>query len=231
MNPLSVITRLFHRLTAVLLPGVLLWPLMAAFAFAEGDGDGDGGDDSGDGGDDGSDSDDDDTGDDDTDDNADTSGNDDARFSQADIDRIISREKAKLTAKAVKDAELAKLDEAERLKAEKADADQAAKDAKTSADKRVIRADAKVAAAAAGVHKDQLGYVLRLADLSGVEVDEDGEPDPKAIGKAVNKVLSDIPALKGEAPAKKSGNDLNGAKDEQPKSLADAVTNRYTKTS
>lgn len=222
MNPLSVITRLLHRF---LLPGVLLWPLMAAFAFAEdGDGDGDGGD--GDGG-----SDDDDQDEDDSDDDNDGDGDADAKFTQADVDRIVSARVAREAAKQQKVAERAKLDEAERLKAEKADADQAAKDAKTSADTRIIRADAKVAAAAAGVAKDQLGYVLRLADLTGITVDEDGEPDAKAIGKAVDKVLADVPALKGTPPAKKSGGDLNGTKNTQPKTLSDAVTNRYSKAS
>lgn len=123
---------------------------------------------------------------------------------QAEVGRRIAEERTKAAATAKKAAEdeaktaadRAKMDETDRLKAEKADADKTATDAVAKANTRVITAEAKVQAVEAGADPKQLAYVLRLADLADVKVDDDGEPDAKAIRKIIDKVLTDVPALK-----------------------------------
>lgn len=155
---------------------------------------------------------------------------------QAEMGRRIAEERSKAAASAKKAAEdeaktaaeRAKMDEAERLKAEKVDAEKAASDAVTQANARVITAEAKVQAVEAGADPKQLAYVLRLVDLSDVKVDEAGEPDAKAIRKAIDKVLTDVPALKAAANGKgRSGGTFDEHNDKgKPKSLEDAVSAR-----
>jgi hypothetical protein len=62
--------------------------------------------------------------------------------------------------------------------------------------KRLVATEAKAAAIAAGVKPEKVDYVVKLADLDGVDVDEDDGPDSEAINKAVNKVLKDMPEFK-----------------------------------
>lgn len=156
---------------------------------------------------------------------------------EAAIGRRIAEERAKAAAaakKAAEDeakqaAERAKMDEAERLKAEKADAEQKATDAVAAANARVISAEAKVQAVEAGADPKQLAYVLRLAGLDGIEVGEDGQPDEKAIRKAIDKVLTDVPALKvqaGNGTGKSGGQFDRHADKDRPKTLEEAVTAR-----
>lgn len=135
------------------------------------------------------------------------------------IAKLLGEEKAKATEKAKKEAEAtaaeaakrAKMDEADRLKAEKADAEKAASEATEKANARAIRADAKVAAVNAGVKADRVDAFLRVADLGDVKVNDDGDPDAKAISKAVADTLKDFPEFKA-APGKggTSGGDHNG---------------------
>lgn len=61
---------------------------------------------------------------------------------------------------------------------------------------KLVTAEAKTAAIAAGTKPDRVDYVVRLADLSQVDVDEDDGPDTDAIKKAVDKVLKDMPEFK-----------------------------------
>lgn len=155
---------------------------------------------------------------------------------QAELGRRIAEERSKAAAaakKAAEDeakqaAERAKMDETERLKAEKADADKAAADATDKANVRVITAEAKVQAVEAGADPKQLAYVLKLADLADVAVNDDGEPDTKAIRKAIDKVLADVPALKGATNGKgASGGRFDEHADKsKPKTLEDAVSAR-----
>lgn len=164
-----------------------------------GDGSNAGGD--GDGGDDG-----------DGDDNA---GDDGKTFTQAELDAIVKRRLAR--AKKEADAEReeaerkAKMDENERLKAEKQEAERKAQDAIAAANARAVRAEAKAQAASLGVKPDRLDYVLKLADLTEIEPDEDGEIDTKAVKAAVERVLKDLPELKGDgAGAGANGGEFNG---------------------
>lgn len=224
---MPVVTRLAFALAGLFRPVALLLPLLGLTLLndggdgGEGDGTGDGdGDPAGDGpgGEDGA----------DTDPAGDT-------FTQDQLDEIIGKRLAREKAKWEKDAKEAaareQMDETERLKAEKADAEQAASQAREKANQRAVNAEARVSAIAAGVPKDQIGYVLKLADLTDIDVDDDGDPDTKAIDKAIAKVLADIPALKGTAQGSRSGGDLNGGGDTpKPKTIEDAVAQRLAGT-
>lgn len=158
---------------------------------------------------------------------------------QAHMAEVIKQEKAKAAAAATKAAEeaakqaaeRAKMDEAERLKAEKADAEKKASDAVAAANARVVNAEAKVQAVEAGADPKQLAYVLKLADLDGITVDDAGQPDGKAIKAAIDKVLKDVPALKATAGDGKGGGKSGGQFDQhadrdRPKTLEDAVSAR-----
>ncbi|MCE5200834.1 hypothetical protein LLG39_17875 [bacterium] len=107
----------------------------------------------------------------------------------------------------------AQMTEAEKAKAEKEAAEKQAKEASTAANARVIRAEAKVQALAAGIKADRLDYALRMLDLSSVEVDDNGEPDVKAIKTAVDALLSDVPELKAADGSGKGGSDFSGGGD------------------
>jgi hypothetical protein len=136
-------------------------------------------------------------------------------MTQDELDKLISDrlKRAEKGWKEAAEAERKKADmtEAERLKAEKEAAEKVAKEAGSAAAQRVIRAEAKVVAIAAGVDPKKVDYVLRLADLSAVEVDDKtGEPDAKAIQTAINAVLKDLPELKGTGGAGKGGADFTG---------------------
>lgn len=145
---------------------------------------------------------------------------------QAHMAEVIKTEKAKAAAAATKAAERAKMDEADRLKAEKADAEKQAADALAKANERIVTAEAKVQAIDAGADPKQLAYVLKLADLTDVKVDDDGTPDEKAIRKAIDKVLADVPALKTSSTSTgRSGADgINGNGGQaKPSNLEEAV--------
>lgn len=58
-----------------------------------------------------------------------------------------------------------------------------------------LQTEAMSQAGTLGVAAETMPYLLRLADLSGA-VDDRGEIQPEAVTEALNKVLTDIPALK-----------------------------------
>lgn len=150
----------------------------------------------------------------------DNAGNDDGNkgdnktFTQAELDAILSKRLArerKQWEQQVEDAKKkAAMDETERLKAEKAEAEQKAQAAQAAANQRLIKAEAKVQAAALGVKPERIDYAIRLADLSGVEVGDDGEPDAKAVKAAIEAVLRDVPELKGVSGSVGTGSNPGG---------------------
>jgi hypothetical protein len=155
---------------------------------------------------------------------------------QAEVDRIVAEEKRKAADKAKGDTEKAiqeaaaraKMDEAERLKAEKADAEKASKDATEKANQRVVRVETKAAALVAGVKPDAIGEFMAVVDTSAIELDKDGEPDEKAIAKAIKTVL-DKPTFKaaftGAAGTKSPGAGEHNGNGDRPRAsnLDDAV--------
>lgn len=80
-----------------------------------------------------------------------------------------------------------------------------------------LQTEAMRQAGTLGVAAETLPYLLRLADLSGA-VDDKGEISTEAVTEALNKVLTDIPALKqteeqvrGFVPVGGDGKDRQGA--------------------
>jgi hypothetical protein len=155
-------------------------------------------------------------------------------MAQADFDALIDKRIGQARKTWEKDAtdkaDREKLDETERLKAEKADADKAAVEAVAKANAKLVVADAKVAAMAAGVPADRITAFVKLADLSDVEVDDEGAVDAKALDRAVKKTLADNEFLKASTSSPRkgaSGGDMNGnGGTSKPKSLEDAVKAR-----
>ncbi|WP_449600305.1 phage scaffolding protein [Paenibacillus sp. Marseille-Q9583] len=121
----------------------------------------------------------------------------DKTFTQADLDRVVAERlardrkgredyddiKTKLTAleKAETERKKAELTDAERLEAEKAEALKKAQEAEergnareTAANQRIINAEFKSLAREANVPADRLAAALKLADLSAVTVDDEG---------------------------------------------------------
>jgi|GEM_PF-473792 len=96
--------------------------------------------------------------------------------------------------------------------------------AEKAANARIISAEAKGVARDLGVSKESIPYVLKLADLSKVKVDANGDPDSKELEAAINKVLADVPALKGAESASgfKAGADGKGKSDTTEEQLANA---------
>lgn len=66
-----------------------------------------------------------------------------------------------------------------------------------AANQRALQAELRGAAAIAGVPKERIPYVLRLADTSGIDLTAD-DADAK-IAAAIDRVLSDLPELRGGA--------------------------------
>ena len=135
-------------------------------------------------------------------------------ITQEELDRIIQqrlqRERKKWEQQIEEERRKAAMTEAERLKAEKEEAERKAQEAQAAANRRIIQAEAKAQSLALGVRPERLEYVLRLADLSEVEVGDDGEPDVAAIKAALEKVLNDLPELRGATAPAKSGSEFQG---------------------
>ncbi|MCE5322135.1 DUF4355 domain-containing protein [bacterium] len=139
-------------------------------------------------------------------------GNAGKTFTQTEVDDIVKkrlgRERKSWESAQEEERNKAQMTEAEKAKAEKEAAEKKAKDTSTAANTRVIRAEAKVQALAAGIKADRLNYALRMLDLSDIDVDDNGEPDTGAIKTAVEALLKDVPELKATAP---DGNDKGGS--------------------
>lgn len=82
--------------------------------------------------------------------------------------------------------------------------EQVAQEAQQTADIRVSAAkqavlhlSAQAAASALGIKPERVAYALKLADLSGVKVEDDMAVDQQAVTDALKKVLDDLPELAG----------------------------------
>jgi len=135
-------------------------------------------------------------------------------FTQDELDAILAkrlaRERKAWEQQIEEERKKAAMTEAERLKAEKEEAERKAQAAQEAANRRLINAEARVQAVALGVKPERVDYALRLADLSSVEVDENGNPDAAGIKAAIEAVLKDLPELKGQTAANKSGGEFPG---------------------
>jgi hypothetical protein len=152
----------------------------------------------------------------------------DKTFSQADLDRIVAERlardrkgredyddiKTKLTTleQAEADREKAKLSDTERLEAEKAEALKKAQEAEdrstareTAANQRIINAEFRTLAREANVPADRFAAAVKLADLSGVTVDDEGN----AVG--VKEAVEALVAAHGYLVEKTQAKTLGGA--------------------
>ena len=66
---------------------------------------------------------------------------------------------------------------------------------KELANKRLVRAEAMNQATLLGVNPERQNYVLRLADLSKVEIDEGGSVNTAQVKEAIEQVQKDLPEL------------------------------------
>ena len=84
-----------------------------------------------------------------------------------------------------------------KAQADRADAaEKAAQEAIAKANATLIKANAHILASSLGVKSNKLDYVVKMADLSKITIDDDGNPDEAAIKAAVEQVLKDVPELK-----------------------------------
>ncbi|HEY3378529.1 MAG TPA: hypothetical protein VGL77_13640, partial [Armatimonadota bacterium] len=74
---------------------------------------------------------------------------------------------------------------------------------------RVVKSDAKVLALKLGVDPTHVNDVLKLSDITGEEIGEDGEPDTAALTKSINAVLETRPFYKSGA-TQAAGNEFGG---------------------
>lgn len=163
-------------------------------------------------------------------------------FNQAEVDRIVAERlardrkgredyddiKAKLAEleKAEEERKKAEMTAAERLEAEKAAALKAAEEAKAerdkaleAANKRLINAEFKTLAREHNIPADRLSAALKLADLSGVIVDDDG--NAQGVEDAVKSLIEANPYLveKPAAQPKPIGGPSGKTDDDERKTL------------
>lgn len=148
-------------------------------------------------------------------------------FNQGELDAIISkrlaRERKAWETQLEEEKKKAAMSETERLKAEKEEAEAKANETLTKANERLISAEAKSAAASLGIKPERLTYALRLADLNGIEVDDDGNVDTGEVEKRIRRVIEDVPELKG-APGSVGGGSNPGKTNNEPQgSMNDAL--------
>ncbi|AHV98990.1 scaffolding protein [Paenibacillus sabinae] len=156
-------------------------------------------------------------------------------FTQDELDRIvadrIARErkktekfadyddiKAKLSEfeKSEAERQKAEMSATERLEAEKAEALKKAQEAEergnaalTAANQRLVNAEFKALARDANVPADRLAAALKLADLSEVTVDDEG--NPQGVEDAVKALIEANPYLVAETKPKEIGKPSGGA--------------------
>lgn len=117
----------------------------------------------------------------------------------------------------------AEMSETDKLKADKEAAEKKAVDALAAANQRAISSEARVQAVALGIKPERIQHAMRLADLSGVTVDENGEPDVVAIKSALEAVLKDLPELKTQPAQTSGGADFQNQHREGDKPLTDEL--------
>lgn len=143
------------------------------------------------------------------------------QYTQEDLDKIVTERTGRAEKSALKsffqqqglteeeanaaiaDYKKAKAEKAEASKndakaqAERADAaEKKAQEAIAKAQAALLKANAQIQAANLGVKSNKLDYVVKMADLTKVSFNDDGDPDEAAIKSAVEQVLKDVPELK-----------------------------------
>jgi hypothetical protein len=99
----------------------------------------------------------------------------------------------------------------ERARVEKEQAEERASKRIAQANQRLVSAEARGIAAELGIRQDRVAAALKFADLSEVEVSDDGEPDAPAIRAALAPVLNDFPEWGKPQVGKAPGNNPGGS--------------------
>lgn len=128
-----------------------------------------------------------------------TAQTEDKQFTQADVDAAVEKKLARERRKWEREQTAPTASTAEKTAEQKPAAadDSAARLSK--ANTRQLTTDARLAALELGVPAARAAYAARLADLTGIDIDDEEGPDHDAVKKAVQKVLTDIPELKPAA--------------------------------
>lgn len=157
------------------------------------------------------------------------------KFTQADIDRVVTERMAAEKRRHDRELEQAREDagksDTQRIEAERDRYKTQAEQAAQKAAPKVAQALAQVAAIAAGGRADRAAAIVRVADLDGVAKfdGDDFTIDESRLTEAIGKVLTEYPEWKGEAPkpddegkgdegdgkpkhSDSSGGDLNGGR-------------------
>lgn len=134
----------------------------------------------------------------------DQSQGEDKKFTQADIDKAIkdrlAREKQKFQKQLDDLKKTADTDGGDSGTEEvKTDVDDKSATLLAQANKRLLEATATTEAVKLGVDPKYVGDVVKLANLSAVEVGEDGDIDASKISKEIDEVLKRLPMLKTTA--------------------------------
>lgn len=150
-------------------------------------------------------------------------------LTQVEVNAIIAREKAAWMKAADEDRKKAEMTEADRLKAEKAEAEAQAQTAVQAANERILRSEAAAWLADAGVKPERRTYALKMLDLSGIEIADDGSHS-EAVKGVIGKLLADIPELKSGATA--AGQTFGGGQSATPDpgQMSMAEYRKYRKT-
>ena len=119
-----------------------------------------------------------------------TKTDDEKKYSQADIDAIIEKRLQRERKKAERDA--AKAKEAEKAK-ENSDELNALKEQLKAKDQKIIRQEASKTAATMGIDADFIDAAVALADLTELELDNNGEVDVDELKDALKSVIDKYP--------------------------------------
>lgn len=82
------------------------------------------------------------------------------------------------------------------LQQRNAELEKQAADVLQQANNRIIQAEARIQSIGLGIKPDRVDYAVRLAELRGVQIDENGEVDKAAVKSALEEVLKGLPELK-----------------------------------
>jgi hypothetical protein len=163
--------------------------------------------------------------------NSDTA-NDERKYTQAEIDRMITerqkRDRKKWEAEAEEKARLAAMTEAERTAKEKADLEIKLKEVSDARANDAVIARAEVALAARGVTGEaRIARAVKMLDLSNA-LTADGTVDRAAIARSIDETLEEFPGLISGQPPAKGGEDFGGGNggDEKPADM-DAYADKW----
>ena len=124
----------------------------------------------------------------------------------------MARAKKKWEEEKAEEQRIAQLSAEQRAQAEKEAAETRANQRIQQANERLINAEARGIAAELGIRADRVAAALKFADLSEIDVSDDGDPDASAIRSALSPVLDQFPEWGKPDVGKAPGNTKTGDK-------------------